>query len=201
MTTTPAPRAPLATIVGSLPDVGLELFTQTQRAAARAAHTTGDVVRATADVVSRPAPIQASLHAVAVRVTPIQARGAARRHAEAERVALVVRAVVDTLIDAAMGLVERVPIDKLIAQVDLNAVLAQVDLNALLASVDLGPVINNALADLDIGALMRESTTGVGAEMRDAGRATAMHGDEIVAKVFDKVLRRRARNLEVGLAT
>jgi hypothetical protein len=200
MTETP-PRAPLAAIVGALPDVGLEVLTQTQRAAVRAAQTTGDVVRATADVVSRPAPVQASLHAVAVRVTPIQRRGAARRHAEAERLAHLVSAAIDAAIDLAMSLVGRVPLDKIIAQVDLNAVLAQVDLNALLQSVDLGPVINNALADLDIGALMRESTTGVGAEMRDAGRATAMHGDEIVARIFDKVLRRRERNLQVGIAT
>jgi hypothetical protein len=200
MTETP-PRAPLAAIVGALPDVGLEVLTQTQRTAARAAQTTGDVVRATADVMSRPAPVQASLHAVAVRVIPIQERGAARRRAEAERVAQLLSAAIDAAIDAAMSLVARVPLDRIIAQVDLNAVLSQVDLNALLQRVDLGPIINSALSDLDIGALMRESTTGVGAEMRDAGRASAMHGDEIVARVFDKVLRRRARNLEVGLAT
>jgi hypothetical protein len=200
MTETP-PRAPLAAIVGALPDVGLEVLTQTQRTAARAAQTTGDVVRATADVMARPAPVQASLHAVAVRVIPIQQRGAARRRAEAERLVHLVNAAIDTAIDVAISLVGRVPLDKIIAQVDLNAVLSQVDLNALLQRVDLGPIINSALSDLDIGALMRESTTGVGAEMRDAGRATAMHGDEIVARVFDKVLRRRERKLQVGLAT
>jgi hypothetical protein len=200
MTETP-PRAPLVAIVGALPDVGLEVFTQTQRTAVRAAQTTSDVVRATADVMSRPAPVQASLHAVAIRVKPIQQRGEARRHAEAERLAHLVSAAIDAAIDAAMSLVGRVPLDKIIAQVDLNAVLSQVDLNALLQRVDLGPIINSALSELDIGALMRESTTGVGAEMRDAGRATAMHGDEIVARVFDKLLRRRERNLNLGLAT
>jgi len=200
MTETP-PRAPLVAIVGALPDVGLEVFTQTQRTAVRAAQTTSDVVRATADVMSRPAPVQASLHAVAIRVKPIQQRGEARRHAEAERLAHLVSAAIDAAIDAAMSLVGRVPLDKIIAQVDLNAVLSQVDLNALLQRVDLGPIINSALSELDIGALMRESTTGVGAEMRDAGRATAMHGDEIVARVFDKLLRRHERNLNLGLAT
>lgn len=194
------PRAPLATIVGALPDVGLEILTQTQRTAVRAAQTTGDVVRATADVVSRPAPIQVSLHAIAVRVAPIQERGAARRRAERERVAQLISAAIDAAIAAAMSVVGRIPLDKVIAQVDLNAVLAQVDLNALLQRVELGPIINSALADLDIGALMRESTQGVTSEMRDAGRASAMHGDLIVARVFDKLLRRSERNLEVGFA-
>jgi len=106
--------------------------------------------------------------------------------------------------------VERLPINQVLASIDLNALLANVDLNRLLANVDLnallaqvelGPVINDALKDLDFGSVIRESTAGVTTELRDVGRTGAMHGDLIVARVFDTVLRRRQRQVEVGFAT
>jgi hypothetical protein len=210
MTATTPPRAPLVAILRGLPDVGLDVLTHASRVAAGAVRTTTTVAVTTLDLASRPAPVQATLHVVADRVAPAQARGAQTRRAEVSRLGAFGRTAGDALIAVGMRVVERLPIDQmlgsinlnaLLANVDLNALLANVDLNALLASVDLGPVINDALKELDFGAVIRESTSGVTTEMRDVGRAGAMHGDLIVARVFDKVLRRRQREVEVGFAT
>jgi hypothetical protein len=201
MTASPSPRAPLVSIVGALPDVGLEVFSRARRTTVRIVHVSTEVARSAADVASKPAPMQASLQAVAVRVAPIQAQGAALREHETARLRGFASAAVDAVIGVAMQVVGRIPLDQIIANVDLNAILAQVDLNALLASIDIGPLINTAMQEIDFGSVIRDSTSGVTSEMRDAGRATAMHGDLIVARVFDKIVRRRERNLQVGLAT
>jgi hypothetical protein len=210
MTETTPPRAPLVAILRGLPDAGLDVLAHASRVAAAAVRTTTTVTVTTLDLASRPAPVQTTLRVVAERVAPAQARGAQARRAEVSRLESLGRAAGDALIAMGMRVVERLPIDQvlasinlnaLLANVDLNALLANVDLNALLASVDLGPVINDALSELDFGSVIRESTAGVTTEMRDVGRVGAMQGDVIVARVFDKVLRRRQRDVEVGFAT
>jgi hypothetical protein len=204
------PRAPFVAILRGLPDVGLDVLGHASRVATAAVRTTTTVTATTLDFVSRPAPVQATLHVVAERVAPAQARGAQARHAEVSRLEAFGRAAGDAVIAMSMRVVERLPINQVLASidlnalltnVDLNALLANVDLNALLANVELGPIINDALKDLDFGSVIRESTSGVTTELRDVGRTGAMHGDLIVARVFDKVLRRRHREVEVGFAT
>jgi hypothetical protein len=210
MTETTPPRAPLVAILRGLPDAGLDVLAQVGRVAAGAVRATTTVTAATLDLASRPAPVQASLRVVADRVAPAQARGANTRHTEVSRLGTLGRAAGDALIAMSMRVVERLPIDQVLASIDLNALLANVDLNALLsnvdlngllAQIDLGPIINDALKELDFGSVIRESTSGVTSEMRDVGRIGAMHGDLIVARAFDKVLRRRRREVEVGFAT
>jgi hypothetical protein len=210
MTATTPSRAPLVAILRGLPDAGIDVLARAGRVAAGVVHTTTTVTVTTLDLASRPAPVQASLRAVADRMAPVEARGAQVRHAEASRLERAGRAAGDAVIAMSMRVVERLPINQVLASIDLNALLANVDLNALLANVDLnrllaqidlGPVINDALKELDFGSVIRESTAGVTTEMRDVGRTGAMHGDLIVARVFDKVLRRRQREVEVGFAT
>jgi hypothetical protein len=210
MTATTPPRAPLVAILRGLPDAGLDVLAHATRVAAGVVRTTTTVTVTTLDLASRPAPVQTTLQVVAERFAPAQARGAQTRQTEVSRLGAFGRTAGDALIAMSMRVVERLPIDQVLASIDLNALLANVDLNALLANVDLngllaqidlGPIINDALKDLDFGSLIRESTSGVTGEMRDVGRAGAMHGDLIVARVFDKVLRRRQREVGVGFAT
>src|SRR3954451_7059967 len=170
MTATTPPRAPLVTILRGLPDAGLDVLAHAGRVAGGVVHRTTTVTVTTLDLASRQAPVQASLRVIADRLAPIEARGAHARHAEVSRLERVGRAAGDALIAMGMRVVERLPINQVLASIDLNALLANVDLNRLLANVDLnallaqvelGPVINDALKDLDFGSVIRESTAGV----------------------------------------
>jgi hypothetical protein len=204
MTTAP-PRASLFAIVRALPDTGVDILVRTTRVTASAVHAAGTVTTTGLDVATRPAPVQSSLNILAMRLEPARARGAQVRREQATVLAALGRAVGDATLSVAMAVVQRVPINAILAQVDLNALLANVDLNGLLANVDLngllakvdlGPIINSALEQIDIGAVVRESTSGVTVEMRDLGRVGAMNGDALVGRVIDRILRRHDPRLD-----
>lgn len=106
-------------------------------------------------------------------------------------------------------LIEQLPIDAVLARVDLDALLLRIDLDALLDRIDVGaimdrvdvgkimsrvdiaPIANEVLDEVDIGAIVRESTGSITGDMVDGGRVTAMRVDDFVARVVDRVLFRR----------
>jgi hypothetical protein len=209
MTTEPG-RASLFAIVRALPDTGLDIIVRTTRVTASALHVAGAATATGLDVATRPAPVQASLNVIAMRLEPSRARGADVRREQAVALAMFGRAVGDATRSLVMAVMQRLPINEILSQIDLNSLLANVDLNrlltnvdlnGLLANIDLGPVINSALEQIDIGAVMRESTSGVTDEMRDLGRVGAMNGDALVARIIDRILRRHEPRLDVVAST
>jgi hypothetical protein len=209
MTTAP-PRASLFAIVRALPDTGVDILVRTTRVTASAVRVAGSATATTLDVATRPSPVQASLNVIAMRLEPSRARGAQVRREQGSALAAAGRTVGDATMALVTVVMQYLPLNAILAQVDLNALmanidlnslLANVDLNGLLANIDLGPVINSALEQIDIGAVMRESTSGVTVEMRDLGRVGAMNGDALVSRIVDRVLRRREPRQDAVLAT
>lgn len=95
-------------------------------------------------------------------------------------------------------IVARIPIEQLMARIDVNALIGQIDIESLLGRIDIGKLTADALAGVDFGDLLRESTASVGTEVRDVTRTQAMNADVLLARVIDRVLRRSARQLDVG---
>jgi hypothetical protein len=95
-------------------------------------------------------------------------------------------------------LVARIPIEELLTRIDFDALLVQIDLEALLARLDIGGIVNDALKGIDFEEVIHASTVGVGSEVRDVARDRAMAADLVVARVIDRIVRRRRRNLDIG---
>jgi hypothetical protein len=66
-----------------------------------------------------------------------------------------------------------------------------VDLDAVMAQLDLAGIISAALENMDLGAVIRDSTSTVAGETARGVRTQAVGADEFVARVTDRVLRRR----------
>jgi hypothetical protein len=97
------------------------------------------------------------------------------------------------------ALVHRVDVDRLLDDIEPNRLLERVDLDALVRRVDVGAVAREALDGIDIGEVIQESTAGIGADTVEAVRVQAMHVDDLVARVVDRVLmRRRPRDTKLG---
>jgi hypothetical protein len=89
------------------------------------------------------------------------------------------------------ALVARVDIDRLLDSVDPNRLLDRVDVDDLVRRVDAAALAREALEGIDIGEVIRESTSSLGSDTVDAVRVQGMVADEAVARVVDRVLRRR----------
>ncbi|TDC48563.1 hypothetical protein E1212_20885 [Jiangella ureilytica] len=118
----------------------------------------------------------------------------------------VARAVAATDVDAVLdridldAVVAKVDLDALVAQVDLDAVVARldvdavvgrVDLDALIARLDIPVLVEQVLDDVDLGRIVRESSTGMAAETVDAVRSRSAGADRAINGFVDRVVLRR----------
>jgi hypothetical protein len=96
-------------------------------------------------------------------------------------------------------LVARVDIDRVLDSVDPNRLLERVDIDDLVRRVDAAALAREAMEGIDMGEVIRESTSTLGSDTVEAGRVQAMIADEAVTRVVDRVLRRRrARRTELS---
>ena len=89
------------------------------------------------------------------------------------------------------AVVQKVDVGAVVEKVDVGRVLARVDVNELVGRVDIGPVAKEAIDAVDMGQIVRESTTSLGTEASEAARVQAMWADDALASVVDRLLRRR----------
>jgi hypothetical protein len=88
------------------------------------------------------------------------------------------------------AILRQVDIDALLARIDLDGLMSRIDLDALLGRMELGPIVADVLDDVDIGAIVRESTGSISGDAVDGARLTAMRLDSFVGRVADRVLLR-----------
>lgn len=103
--------------------------------------------------------------------------------------ALIKRVDVDDIID-------RVDVDRIVQRVDVDAIVQRVDVDAIVARVD----VNGILAETDMGRMVARSTTGVFTEILYLVRRQVVGVDAILARIVDRVLRRRDDDLPAGPA-
>jgi hypothetical protein len=95
------------------------------------------------------------------------------------------------------ALLERIDVQAIIDRVDIDAIVGRVDLDGLMKRIDIGPLAAGVLDEVDIGAIVRESTGSITGDVVDGGRVTAMRLDGFLARTSDRVLfRRRPRRLD-----
>ena len=123
--------------------------------------------------------------------------------------AIVARVDIDALLDRVNveGIIERVDVEKIIERVDVeriiervdvNAIVGRVDVQGIMSKLDIAPMAEEIIAEVDIGAIVRQSTGSITGDAVDGGRLTAMRIDGFVDRVADRILfRHKVRNLVV----
>ena len=87
-------------------------------------------------------------------------------------------------------LVARVDLDRVIDRVDLDAVVARVDIEAIVARVDLPGLTEQVIEEVDLGEIIRESSSTMASETVDALRVQGMRVDGLVSRLVDRLLLR-----------
>jgi hypothetical protein len=127
----------------------------------------------------------------------------------------VTRALLDQ-IDLTDVVVERVDLERIVEGLDINAVAARIDLDAIASKIDVDAIVarvdleaavrrldtaqlaREVIDELDLYTVLRESTEGVTSEAVDDLRYGAVDADRAIARVVDRIFRRRARSAEQG---
>jgi hypothetical protein len=108
-------------------------------------------------------------------------------------VAQVAAAVIEQVdLDA---IVDRIDVDRLLNRIDLDHVAARIDVNAIVARVDMQRVTSQAMDEIEIGQVIRESTSSLADESVEALRVQGMDADRWVSRVVDRLLMRRSQRL------
>jgi hypothetical protein len=160
-----------------------------------AAHRSLRPVFAVAGVVERVSrgPVRDRLaSALAARGTDLRRRVA---HVVEATLPVMVRPLVEAVLDAVdlTTLVqEHVDVDELARGLDVDAVVARVDLDAIIVRLDLAGLARQALDEVDLPQIVRESGGILASETVRGVRAECARFDDAVDRLVDRVLRRRA---------
>ena len=91
-------------------------------------------------------------------------------------------------VDAIAG---RIDLDAVASRIDLDAIVARVDLDAIVSRIDLAGLTEQVIDEVDLGEIIRESSSTMATETVDALRAQGMRVDGLVSRVVDRILLRQ----------
>jgi hypothetical protein len=91
------------------------------------------------------------------------------------------------------AIVSRIDLDAIVGQVDLDAIVGQVDVNAIVARVDLPGLTEQVIDEVDLGEIIRESSSTMASETVDALRVQGMRVDGLVSRIVDRILLRQGQ--------
>jgi hypothetical protein len=154
-------------------------------------------------IVVRPAVAVARHH---LGLDGWAARGLAEQRRAQEAAARAVRALIPTLAAAVLDeidlddvvarvdldrIIERIDLDAIAARIDLDAVVARVDIDAIVGRVDLPALTEQVIDEVDLGEIIRESSSTMASETVDALRVQGMRADGLVSRMVDRILLRQ----------
>jgi len=90
-------------------------------------------------------------------------------------------------------IVDRIDIDAIATRIDLDAIVTRVDIDAILARVDLPGLTEQVIDEVDLGEIIRESSSTMASETVDALRVQGMHVDGLVSRIVDRILLREGQ--------
>jgi hypothetical protein len=90
-------------------------------------------------------------------------------------------------------IVDRIDLDAIVARIDLDVIIARVDIEAILARVDLPGLTEQVIDEVDLGEIIRESSSTMASETVDALRVQGMHVDGLVSRIVDRILQREGQ--------
>ena len=85
-------------------------------------------------------------------------------------------------------------VDAIVDRLDLDAILDRVDVNEVVQRVDMDAIVEQT----ELGSIVARSTSGIATETLDVARTQAVGVDDVVSRVVNRVMRRRAAELPVG---
>jgi hypothetical protein len=95
-------------------------------------------------------------------------------------------------------IVERVDVDAVASRIDLDAIVARMDVAAVVARLDLPGLTEQVIEEVDLGEIIRESSSTMASETVDALRVQGMRADGLVSRVVDRILLRQGQR-QTGL--
>ena len=84
----------------------------------------------------------------------------------------------------------RIDIDAIARRIDVDAVVGRVDLDAIVARIDVPGLTEQVIDEVDLGEIIRESSSTMASETVDALRVQGMRVDGLVSRIVDRVLLR-----------
>ena len=84
----------------------------------------------------------------------------------------------------------RIDIDAIARRIDVDAVVGQVDLDAIVARIDVPKLTEQVIDEVDLGEIIRESSSTMASETVDALRVQGMRVDGLVSRIVDRMLLR-----------
>jgi hypothetical protein len=93
-------------------------------------------------------------------------------------------------------IVARLDPNEIAERIDVDRVAARLDIDALIARVDLPHLVQEVLDEIDLPDLIRESTGTLTADAIEEVRYVSVNGDQMIARVVDRFIRRNRRRLD-----
>ena len=93
-------------------------------------------------------------------------------------------------------IVEDLPIEKVVDRVDVNEIVERVDIRGVIDRLDLAEITQDVMDEIDLPAIIRESSGAMGSEAAQTVRVRGMVADRLVSKIVDRMLRRDRRDLD-----
>src|SRR5512132_2404757 len=91
------------------------------------------------------------------------------------------------------AIVERVDVGAIVEQVDVDAIAGRIDLDAVASRIDLAGLTEQVIDEVDLGEIIRESSSTMASETVDALRVQGMRVDGLVSRIVDRVLLRQGQ--------
>jgi hypothetical protein len=88
------------------------------------------------------------------------------------------------------AIAQRIDLDAIVRRLDLDAAVARVDIDAILARIDLPELTEQVIDEVDLGEIIRESSSTMATETVDALRVQGMRVDSLVSRIVDRILQR-----------
>ena len=92
------------------------------------------------------------------------------------------------------AVVRRVAIDAILERIDIDAIVAGVDLDAVIDRLDLAGIVGEVLDEIDLPAIIRDSTGSMASETVRGVRMTGISADDAISRAVDRALFRRRRS-------
>jgi len=96
------------------------------------------------------------------------------------------------------AVVDRIDLDDIATRLDVDAVVARVDLDAILDRLDLAEIVGEVLDEIDLPAIIRDSTGSMASETVRGVRMTGISADDAISRAVDRALFRRRRHADRG---
>jgi hypothetical protein len=91
------------------------------------------------------------------------------------------------------AIASRIDLDAIVQRVDVDAIVARVDIEAILGRVDIPGLTEQVIDEVDLGEIIRESSSTMASETVDALRVQGMRVDGLVSRIVDGILRREGQ--------